>query len=36
MEEDMPAPRPVMGRWFEDLTPGTVIDHAVTLSLIHI
>ena len=26
----MPAPRPAMGRWFEDLTPGLVIDHAVT------
>jgi acyl dehydratase len=22
--------RPVMGRWFEDLTPGLVVDHAVT------
>ena len=22
--------RPVMGRWFEDLTPGLVIDHAIT------
>src|SRR5665213_3149840 len=26
----MPGDRPVMGRWFEDLTPGLVIDHAVT------
>jgi acyl dehydratase len=25
-----PDPRPVMGRWFEDLTPGLVIDHAIT------
>jgi acyl dehydratase len=25
-----PGERPVMGRWFEDLTPGLVIDHAVT------
>jgi acyl dehydratase len=33
MEEDMPAPRPVMGRWFEDLTPGLVIDHAVTRTI---
>jgi acyl dehydratase len=22
--------RPVMGKWFEDLTPGLVIDHAIT------
>jgi acyl dehydratase len=22
--------RPVMGRWFEDLTPGLVIEHAIT------
>jgi acyl dehydratase len=22
--------RPVMGRWFEELTPGLVIDHAIT------
>jgi acyl dehydratase len=29
----MPEPRPVMGRWFEDLTPGTVIDHAVTRTI---
>ena len=29
----MTAPRPVMGRWFEDLTPGTVIDHAVTRTI---
>jgi acyl dehydratase len=29
-EDQMPAPRPAMGRWFEDLTPGLVIDHAVT------
>ncbi len=26
----MSAHRPVMGRWFEDLTPGLVIDHAIT------
>lgn len=26
----MPAPRPVTGRWFEDLVPGLVVDHAVT------
>ena len=26
----MPADRPVMGRWFEDLEPGLVIDHAIT------
>jgi acyl dehydratase len=25
-----PGERPVMGRWFEELTPGLVIDHAVT------
>ena len=25
-----PLPRPVMGRWFEELQPGLVIDHAVT------
>jgi len=25
--------RPVMGRWFEDLTPGLVIDHAVTRTI---
>ena len=29
----MTHPRPVMGRWFEDLTPGTVIDHAVTRTI---
>ena len=29
----MPAPRPVMGRWFEELTPGLVIDHAVTRTI---
>ena len=29
----MPAPRPAMGRWFEDLTPGLVIDHAVTRTI---
>ncbi len=29
----MPAERPVMGRWFEDLTPGLVIDHAVTRTI---
>ena len=27
------AERPVMGRWFEDLTPGLVIDHAVTRTI---
>lgn len=26
----MPPPRPTTGRWFEDLNPGLVIDHAVT------
>ncbi|MGP0031647.1 MAG: MaoC family dehydratase [Acidimicrobiales bacterium] len=26
----MSTPAPVMGRWFEDLSPGLVIDHAVT------
>jgi acyl dehydratase len=25
--------RPVLGRWFEDLTPGLVIDHAVTRTI---
>ena len=25
-----PNQRPVMGRWFEELTPGSLIDHAVT------
>jgi acyl dehydratase len=25
----MPGERPVLGRWFEELTPGLVIDHAV-------
>ena len=25
-----PVARPVTGRWFEDLTPGLVVDHAVT------
>ena len=29
----MAGSRPVMGRWFEDLTPGTVIDHAVTRTI---
>jgi acyl dehydratase len=29
-EDRAPAPRPVTGRWLEDLTPGLVIDHAVT------
>jgi len=29
----MSAERPVMGRWFEDLTPGLVIDHAVTRTI---
>ena len=26
----MPPARPTMGRWFEELEPGLVIDHAVT------
>jgi acyl dehydratase len=30
---DTPATRPVMGRWFEDLPEGTVIDHAVTRTI---
>jgi acyl dehydratase len=25
--------RPAMGRWFEDLTPGLVIDHAITRTI---
>ena len=25
--------RPVMGRWFEDLTPGLVVDHAITRTI---
>ena len=29
----MPAPRPTMGRWFEALEPGLVIDHAVTRTI---
>ena len=29
----MPAPRPTMGRWFEELGPGLVIDHAVTRTI---
>jgi acyl dehydratase len=29
----MPVERPVMGRWFEDLTPGTVVDHAITRTI---
>ena len=29
----MNGPRPVMGRWFEELTPGLVIDHAVTRTI---
>ena len=29
----MPRDRPVLGRWFEDLTPGLVIDHAVTRTI---
>jgi len=29
----MPAARPVTGRWFEDLTPGLVIDHAITRTI---
>jgi acyl dehydratase len=33
MEPDMAAARPVMGRWFEELTPGLVIDHAVTRTI---
>jgi acyl dehydratase len=27
------GPRPVMGKWFEELTPGLVIDHAVTRTI---
>ena len=33
MDAAKPAPRPVMGRWFEDLTPGLVIDHAVSRTI---
>jgi acyl dehydratase len=29
----MAAERPAMGRWFEDLTPGLVIDHAITRTI---
>ncbi len=29
----MPDERPAMGRWFEDLTPGLVIDHAITRTI---
>jgi hypothetical protein len=29
----MTTPRPVMGRWFEDLTPGLVLDHAITRTI---
>jgi len=29
----MPTDRPALGRWFEDLTPGLVIDHAVTRTI---
>jgi acyl dehydratase len=29
----MPVDRPVMGRWFEDLTPGLVVDHAITRTI---
>jgi len=29
----MPPSRPTMGRWFEDLNPGLVIDHAVTRTI---
>jgi acyl dehydratase len=29
----MARDRPVMGRWFEDLTPGLVVDHAVTRTI---
>jgi acyl dehydratase len=29
----MAAQRPTMGRWFEELTPGLVIDHAVTRTI---
>ena len=29
----MAPERPVLGRWFEDLTPGLVIDHAVTRTI---
>ena len=30
---DKPAARPVMGRWFEDMPEGTIIDHAVTRTI---
>lgn len=29
----MSAPRPVSGRWFEELTPGLVVPHAVTRTI---
>jgi acyl dehydratase len=29
----MPGERPIHGRWFEDLTPGLVIDHALTRTI---
>jgi acyl dehydratase len=29
----MARDRPVMGRWFDDLTPGLVVDHAVTRTI---
>ncbi len=29
----MSPPRPTMGRWFEELKPGLVIDHAVTRTI---
>ncbi|HEX4218893.1 MAG TPA: MaoC family dehydratase [Acidimicrobiales bacterium] len=29
----MAGDRPVMGRWFEDLTPGLVVDHAITRTI---
>jgi acyl dehydratase len=29
----MATPRPALGRWVEDLTPGLVIDHAVTRTI---
>src|SRR3954447_9534523 len=29
----MPGERPVMGRWFEDLPAGLVVDHAVTRTI---
>jgi acyl dehydratase len=33
MEDVMSGDRPVMGRWFEELEPGLVIDHAITRTI---